>query len=156
MRQVLTGCVALLLAGTAAGQIMECIDAKGNKTITQFCPPGTVKETQLMRSGAGASSGGSAAPAAATKSIAEREAEFRKRPLERQEAEAKADKEKNEARDTERNCNDARAQLRAMQDGGRVARTNPDTGERTFIDDKDRPAEIANAQKAVDNWCKKK
>ena len=53
MRQVLTGCVLLLTAGAAAAQLMECIDAKGAKTFAHYCPPDTVKENRLMKSGAG-------------------------------------------------------------------------------------------------------
>ena len=155
MKQLLTGCVLLLMAGAAAGQIMECIDAKGNKTMAQFCPAGTVKENRLSKGGTGASnSSSSGAPAA--KSLADRDAEFTKRTLDRQEAEAKATKEKTEAKDNERNCLDARSQLRALQEGQRISRTDPKTGERSFLEDKDRPGEIAVAQKSVDQWCSKK
>lgn len=154
-RQMLTGCVLLLAAGAAAGQVLECVDAKGNKTVAQFCPPGTVKENKLMKGGAGPgpSSSGTAAPA---KSLSERDAEFNKRALDRREAEAKADKEKAESREAEQNCSAARAQLRALQDGQRISRTDPKTGERIVLEDKDRPAEIAAAQKAADQWCNKK
>ena len=131
---------------------MECIDAKGAKTMAQFCPPGTVKENKLMKGGtAPAGSGGTAA-----KSLAERDADFKKRTLDRQEAEAKGAKEKSDAKDNERNCLEARAQLRSLQEGQRVSRTDPKTGERAFLEDKDRPGEIANAQKSVDQWCNKK
>jgi hypothetical protein len=106
--------------------------------------------------GGGAASGAGTAPVPAAKSLAERDAEFRKRNLERQETEAKAEKEKAESKDAERHCNDARAQLRQLQDGMRIARTDPNTGERSFLEDKDRPAEIASAQKSADSWCKKK
>jgi hypothetical protein len=156
MRRMLIGCTLLLATGAATAQVMECIDAKGTKTITQFCPPGTVKENKLMKGGAGPGpAGGSSAPAPA-KSLADRDADFKKRTLDRQEAETKAAKEKSESADTERNCLDARAQLRALQDGQRIARTDPKTGERTVLDDKDRPGEIAAAQKSVDQWCNKK
>ena len=152
MKQLLTGCVLLLTAGAAAGQIMECVDAKGAKTMAQFCPPGTVKENKLMKGGTGpASSSGAAA-----KSMAERDAEFKKRTLDSKAAEAKAEKEKSDAKDNERNCLEARAQLRTLQEGQRVSRTDPKTGERSFLEDKDRPGEIANAQKTVDQWCNKK
>ena len=153
MKRLLTGCAALLWAGAAAGQILECVDAKGNKEYAQTCPPGTVKETKLMKSGGGAPSAGTAP---AGKSLVERDTEFKKRSLERQEAEAKAAKEKTESQEADRNCNDARSQLGALQGGQRITRTDPKTGERTFLEDADRPAEIANAQKAVDSWCKKK
>ena len=153
MRQLLTGCALLLAAGAATAQIMECIDAKGAKTMAQFCPPGTVKENQLTKGGTGAG-GPSSGPAA--KSVAERDAEFKKRTLERQDAEGKAAKEKSDAKDNERNCTDARSQLRALQEGQRISRTDPKTGERSYLEDKDRPGEIATAQKSVEQWCNKK
>jgi hypothetical protein len=158
MRQLLTGCALLLAAGAAAGQVMECFDAKGTKTIAQFCPPGTVKENKLMKGGAGPASSGTAGTAAPAKgkSLAEQDAEFKKRTLDRQEAEKKSEKEKSDAKDLDRNCLDARAQLRALQDGQRIQRTDPKTGERIVLDDKERPNEIANAQRAVDQWCNKK
>jgi len=151
MIRSLVACIALVIAGSAAAQIFECIDAKGNKTIAQFCPPGTVKETKLMKSGAGASP---AASAPAGKSSAEKEVEFRKRALERQEAEAKAEKERGESKAAEQNCLDARAQLRQLEDGMRIMRTDPVTGERSYLSDADRPAEVAKARKAVESWCK--
>ena len=93
MKQLITGCILMLAAGVSAGQIMECIDAKGAKTMAQFCPPGTVKENKLMQGGVGTGNSGAAA-----KSMAERDAEFKKRSIERQEAEAKGAKEKSEDR----------------------------------------------------------
>ncbi len=149
MRRLLIGCAAILAAGTAAGQVLECVDAKGKKEYAQTCPPGTVKETKLMKGSAGPEASGAAA-----KSLAERDAGFRKRIMERQEADAKAEKEKAESRIAERNCNDARAQLKQLQDGQRIARTDPNTGERSYLTDNERPAEIANARKAVASWCK--
>ena len=158
MKQLLTGCVLLLAAGAATGQVMECFDAKGTKTIAQFCPPGTVKENKLMKGGAGpapAAGAGTTTPGK-SKTFAEQDAEFKKRTLERQEAETKAEKSKSDASDTDRNCLDARAQLRGLQDGQRISRTDPKTGERIILEDKDRPNEIANAQRSVDQWCNKK
>ena len=151
MIRLFMACVGLLIAGSAAAQILECIDAKGNRTIAQFCPPGTVKETKLMKSGAG----GTPAPTApAAKTTAEKDVEFRKRALEKQEAEAKAEKEQGEAKVAQQNCNDARGQLRQLEEGVRIMRADPATGERSYLSDADRPAEIAKAKKAVENWCK--
>jgi len=152
------GFAAMLVAGAASGQIYECVDAKGKKEFAQSCPPGT-KERLMHGAGAGtgtggAPSGGGAAPA--SKSLAERDAQFKKREIERQEAEAKAVKDQTDAAATRRNCDDARGQLRQLEDGMRIARTDPNTGERSFLEDKDRPAELANAKKAVDSWCNKK
>lgn len=152
MKRLLIGCAAVLMTAQAAAQILECTDSKGKKEYAQTCPPGTAKET-IVKGGSGASSTVSGTPA--QKSLAERETEFRKRNMERQEAEAKADKEKAASKEAEYSCNDARAQLKQLQDGLRIARTDPKTGERSFLEDKDRPAEIARAQKAADSWCKK-
>jgi exoribonuclease R len=69
--------------------------------------------------------------------------------------ETKGEKEKADAKIAERNCNDARGQLRQLQDGARISRTDPNTGERIVLEEKDRPSETASAQKAVDTWCKK-
>ncbi len=146
----------MLLAGTAAAQILECVDAKGRKEFAQICPPGTVKETQLMKGGAATSSSGGGASAPATKTLAERDAEFRKRNLERTEGEAKAAKDQSDSKDAQRNCEDSRSQLKALQEGHRIARTDPKTGELTFLEDAKRPAEITSAQKAVESWCNKK
>jgi hypothetical protein len=154
MKRLIIGCLSVLWAGAVAGQILECVDAKGKKEYAQVCPSGTVRETKLMNSGAGGSGAGTAP--AATKSIAEQEADFRKRNLARPESEAKAEKDKAEAKDAERNCFESRAQVKQLQSGGRIAKTDPNTGERSFLQDKDRAAEIANAQKAADSWCNKK
>ncbi len=154
MIRFLTAVALLAFSAAASAQIVECIDAKGAKTLAQFCPPGTVKE--VKRAGASAATGSGAAPAAASgKSLAEQDAAFRKRQTERQEADAKGEKERADAKTSEKNCNDSRAQLKQLQEGMRISKIDPNTGERTFLEDKDRPAEIANAQKAVDSWCKK-
>ena len=109
-----------------------------------------------MKGGASTSSPGSGASAPATKSLAERDADFRKRNLERQEGETKSGKEQADAKEAQRNCEDSRSQLKALQEGHRIARTDPKTGEIAFLEDAKRPAEIASAQKAVDSWCNKK
>jgi len=152
MRHLIAAMAVFSFTTVALGQIVECIDAKGAKTLAQFCPPGTVKE---IKRGGATSGGGAPAAAPAPKSLAEQDAAFKKRAMERQEAEAKGEKEKAEAKNNERNCNDARAQLKQLQEGMRVSKLDPNTGERSFMEDKDRPAETANAQKSVDTWCKK-
>ena len=151
MKRLLFGCLAMLLTNVAAGQILECIDAKGAKTMAQFCPPGTVKETQLRKDGTGTATSG---PATGGKSLAERDAEFKKRNLERQDNEGKAEKAKADNAAMQQNCENSRAQLKQLQEGMRISKFDASTGERSFLDDNDRPAEIEKAQKAVASWCK--
>jgi hypothetical protein len=157
--------VLTMCAGAATAQVFECTNARGVKEFAQFCPPGTVQQRQIGKSGV--SIGGDAAvpapvPAdaaagavpAAPKPV-DAEAEFRKRMNERQEAEAKAAKEKAQAEEGEQNCLQARAQLQALQDGQRISRFDPATGERIVLGDDDRTEEIARQQSTVDRWCKK-
>jgi hypothetical protein len=155
MTRFLTAVAAMLLAHGAGAQIVECIDAKGAKTLAQFCPPGTVKENRLSKGGAGGLTSSGAKAEVTGKSLSEQDAAFKKRTLERQEADAKSEKEAANAKAAEKNCIDARAQLKQLQEGMRISRLDPNTGERTFLEDKDRPGEIASAQKSVDGWCKK-
>lgn len=142
----------MLMAGAVAGQILECVDAKGKKEYAQVCPPGTVKESVRAKSSGTASSPATATPA--TKSLAEQDAAFRKRAMERQEAEAKGEKLKADAQNSQRACDDSRATLKQLESGQRIVRMDPNTGERIFLEDRDRPAEIARAREAVKSWCK--
>lgn len=151
MKRLLIGCLTMLFTHAVAAQIVECVDAKGNKTFAQFCPSGTVMENKLTKGGTGAAA---SAPATGTKSLAERDAEFKKRALERQDAEGKSEKAKTESAAAQQNCEISRSQLKALQDGIRVTKTDPNTGERSFLDDGVYPAEIEKAQKAVASWCK--
>jgi hypothetical protein len=149
---------AMAGANTAHAQVFECIDAKGVKAYAQFCPPGTVRSRQVLKSvEAGAETGTTPAgtPRAAPKSVAEQEAEFRKRMTERQEAETKAAQEKAQAEEAERNCVNSRAQLKALEDGVRYSRFDPVTGARIQFGDEERAAETALARKAVEQWCSK-
>jgi len=152
MTRFFFACVALLAATTAGAQIYECTDAQGNKEFAQVCPPGTVQQTQ--KSSAGVTSSTSS-PASAPKSIAEQEAEFRKRALEKKEAEAKAAKDAADAKRAEDECNKARANLEALETGQRITIPGAN-GERTYLEDADRPAQIASAKEAVDSWCNRK
>jgi hypothetical protein len=158
--------VLTMFAGAATAQVFECTNARGVKEFAQFCPPGTVQQRQISKSGV--SIGGDAvAPApvpadaaagaapAAPKPLDTQDAEFRKRMTERQEAEAKAAKDKAQSEENEQNCLQARAQLQALQDGQRISRFDPATGERIVLGDDDRAEEIERQRGTVDRWCKK-
>jgi hypothetical protein len=141
------------MAGAASAQVFECIDAKGARGYAQFCPPGTVRQREVLKesgSGAGTSGAGTAAP----KSLNVQEVEFKKRLLESQEAETKAGQEKAQADEAERNCIEARTQLRSLEDGARITRIDPATGERVNFGDEEIADELARQRKAVAEWCK--
>ncbi|MEO7727049.1 MAG: hypothetical protein ABIS45_07320 [Burkholderiales bacterium] len=106
--RLLAGGVIALAANAGWAQIFECIDARGVKEYARFCPPGTVQERQRGKAAASDNEPGPA-PATAPKSIEIQEVEFKKRMLERQEAETKASQDKTQTEAAERNCAEARS-----------------------------------------------
>jgi hypothetical protein len=132
---------------------MKCVGNDGRVEYAAECPPGTKgQRTGISTTKEGPSSSG--APAAGQqKSLAEREAEFRKRRTEGAEAQQKADAKAAEDAQKRANCEQARTYLRSIQEGQRISRTDPKTGERVFLEDPDRPAETARAQSAVNSNC---
>jgi hypothetical protein len=63
------------------------------------------------------------------------------------------DVEERKARAAENECHRARYQLDLLQNSRRVYRVD-DQGQRQYVDDKDRPAQIQSAQQAVDKYCR--
>jgi len=145
-------CILTVFASVASAQVFECTNARGVKEFAQFCPPGTVQQRQIGK--ASESGAESPAPAAAPPSVEAQDVEFRKRLLERQEAETKAAQEKARAEEAERNCLEARSQLQAVQDGVRMSRFDPETGERVQFGDDERAEEAERQRKAIEQWCK--
>ena len=142
-------CGAILLAQSPAmAQIFECTNARGAKEFAQVCPPGTVRQRQLLRDEP------PPPPSAEAKSPAQQDVEFRKRLQERQEAEAKANEERAKKEEAERNCTQARAQMKALLEGQRMSRIDPDTGERINLGDTERAADAERQRALVEKWCK--
>ncbi len=148
MRILLVILAMALLPVTAHAQIMKCVGAGGRIEFASSCPPGTKAQSTGIQNN----------PAAASdspqKSLAERDAEFRKRQVEQQKSSKKADEQAQEQSDRKQNCDSAQAYLRGLQSGARAAKTDPKTGERVFLEDSERAAEITRAQRAVDTNCK--
>lgn len=148
MKTLLAILALATLPFTAHAQIMKCIGAGGRVEFAAVCPPGTKAESTGIRNNP------EAAPAGPQKSLAERDAEFRKRKLEQQEAAKKGEEKNQETADRKQNCEAAQSYLRSLQSGIRIGKTDPATGERVFMEDNERAAEMARAQRAVDTNCK--
>jgi len=140
----------IVLAPVAAhGQLLKCVGTDGKVEYASQCPAGT-KEIQT-----GIRNAPSASPPAATqKSLAEREADFKKRQTEGAEARQKDEKKAAETADQRYACDNARSYLKALQEGQRITRTDPKTGERIYLDDSEYASETAKAQRAVSELCK--
>lgn len=142
----------MMLASAAAyGQLFKCIGKDGRVEYAGQCPPGTTAQQTGIKS-----TGGGPAPSAAPqqKSLAERDAEFKKRLVEQQEAQQKAQKQAAEAEQKRRGCENARAYLQSLQAGMRITRFDPKTGERVYLEDAEYAAETAKAQRAVEQNCR--
>jgi len=140
-----------LIAGTAAAQVLECVDAKGARQYANICPAGTTQQREIVKPGETPPGAGGTTP---PKTLQEQEVGFRKRQLERDEAAAKDEQAKAKAAENEEQCNQVRGMLRALEGGYRMDQTNPDTGERTVMGDEERAAEIAKAREQEKLWCK--
>lgn len=144
--------IMAIVAPAASAQVFECTDAKGVRQYAQFCPPGTVQQRQVSKAGEGGVESGAASPA--PKSIEVQDAEFRKRMMERQEADTKAAQDKAQAEEFERNCQEARGNLQVVEEGRRMQKFDPVTGERVQFGDDERAAEAERQRKAIALWCK--
>lgn len=145
--------LVLLVPFAAHGQLLKCTGKDGRVEYATQCPPGTQEqETGIKSTREGPSGSGAASPQ--QKSIAEREADFRKRQMEGAEARQKDEKKAAEAAQQREACERARVYLQSVQEGQRISRIDPKTYERVFLEDPDRPAEVARAQRAVDSNCK--
>lgn len=145
--------LVLLIPFAAHGQLLKCTGKDGRvEYATECAPSAQEQETGIKSTREGPSSSGAASPE--QKSVAEREADFRKRQMEGAEAQKKEEGKAAERAQNREGCERARIYLKSLQEGQRIAKIDPKTGERIFVDDPDRPAEIANAQRVADSWCK--
>ncbi|MDQ6638823.1 MAG: DUF4124 domain-containing protein [Pseudomonadota bacterium] len=131
-------------------------------------PPGTPEHDILARpsatmrratqtsvaplAAASAASGALAAASAPRTADPELEAK-RKKAEDEAAAKAKAEQERFAAAKAD-NCSRARAQLTTLKSGIRLAQTNAKTGEREFLDDKQRADETKRAADVVASDCK--
>lgn len=152
VRSIIATIVVSLFATTAQAQLLKCVGKDGRVEYAAQCPAGTkAQATGIRTSPAPAAPAGSAA---SKKSLAEQDAEFRKRQAEKQEAEAKDAKTVAADAQRQRACSDARSYLLNLKEGNRILRVDPKTGERAYLEDAQYAGEIAAAQKSVDANCK--
>lgn len=156
-RFVLASCAALLAfagaMGSANAQLYQWRDANGKMVYADTPPPPGTPPGNIIKSprragsppptaapaapgGDAAAKGAGAAPAG-QKSVAEREAEFKKRQAEaaeraKKESEAAEAEEKRQAR-----CRELRSGLAQIESGGRI-RTINEKGEPSFMEDAER------------------
>lgn len=144
---------ALAPALPAAAQYVW-IDDKGTRHFSDMPPPASIPDSRILRqpgkrsSDADSAAADKAEPAGPT--LAERNAEFRKRRAEQAEKEKKAAEDAAHAADRSRNCERAREYQRTIDSGVRIARTDRN-GERSFLTDEQREQESRETRKLLDD-----
>lgn len=147
-----TVAAAAIMLGFAPHALAICkwIDADGRVQYANNPPQGVRCESTISARPPISSSSTAKPP---PRTVQEQEMEFRKRRLERGEAEKKADKVREETEAKRKSCEEARARAAGLATGGRMARYDAN-GERRFLSDEEITAEIAAARKQADLLCK--
>ena len=138
-------CALVITSGICRADVYKWKDGSGRSHYSDQQP--IHEEGQKMKS---TSPAPTAAPA--VKTTAEKEMDFRKRQLEAAENATKAEKQLAESKERETNCDKARGNLKALESGTRLVRYDA-KGEQAYIEDSERPALIAETNKAIATWC---
>lgn len=150
---------ALFTPATAVAQYVW-LDEKGTKQFSDMPPPPSVPPSRILKQPGDGSAAAprevteekQAAPSKAEPSIAEKNAEFRKRKAEQADKEKKAAEETERAAEKAKNCERAREYQRTLDSGERIVRRD-NNGERAFLTDEQRTQEARHTRKILDD-CK--
>ncbi|MBI4808177.1 MAG: DUF4124 domain-containing protein [Nitrosomonadales bacterium] len=149
MKHLLTIIALALIGLNAHAGLNKWVDAEGKVHYSDTPPPEVKTESVRNISGKGQVE----APASySPKSIAEREADLRKSKLEKEESAQKKSLQDAEMGTKKRNCENARHNERAIEEGSRIS-TYDEKGERTYLDDDARAQRLEEARKAIAANC---
>jgi hypothetical protein len=150
---------ALLAPATAVAQYVW-LDDKGTKQFSDMPPPPSIPPGRILKQPGSASAAAQREPAEekqatsakAEPTVAEKNAEFRKRKAEQAEKEKKAAEDAARMAENAKNCDRAREYQRSLDSGERIARTD-NNGERAYLTDEQRAQETRHTRKILDD-CK--
>jgi Domain of unknown function (DUF4124) len=147
-----------LACGTAYAQAYRWVDQNGKTRYGDVPPPG-VKATAL-KSPSGGYAPQAPAPAAAAndakgaaKGPVDPAQAFNERRLKEKEDAEKADKERAGSEQRQKNCERSKGYLSALESGQRISTTSPQ-GERAFLDDAGRQAQLEETRAEIAKNCK--
>lgn len=147
--------VAVSLSSTAWAQYVW-IDEKGVRQYSDMPPPLSVPNARIIKQpNVPPAEPSASAPKSAMQSptremtLAEKNAEFRKRQAERVEKEREAAEEAKRTAEKASNCERVRDHERTLASGQRIMRTNKN-GERTFLSNEQRERELREARRMLD------
>ena len=148
----------MLASANTFAAISKWVDAQGRVHYSDQPPSREAKAEKLhsasdTESAAGISDVTATSAPAASKTIAEREAELKKAQQAKQAAADKAAQKQAAENALKANCATAQENLITLQSGIRLVEVNAN-GERSYIDDTQRQQRIDKAQKDMSNYCK--
>jgi hypothetical protein len=167
-RVLLVAIVASLAASLPAQAQWKWRDRSGIIQYSDRPPPPDVAQKDIIErparvtepraAAAGAAASAASAPAAVTASASapsgvDPELEARRRKAEQEDTAKRRAEEAKLAAQRADNCQRAQGQLRALEDGVRLVRTN-EKGEREVLDDKGRAEETARARAVIAADCR--
>ena len=134
------------------------LDDKGTKQYSDMPPPPSVPASRILKQPgkwsppAASPAGEKPAAAPGGMSVAEQNADFKKRQAERAEKEAKAAEEAQQAVDKAKSCERARNYQRLLDSGERITQSDKN-GERAFLTDEQRAQELRDVKRMLER-CK--
>jgi hypothetical protein len=140
----------LLTSFNSHAALNKWVDADG-KVHYSDTPPTDVK-VKTLRSSAAPDAITPVSGVAAQKSLAEREAEWKKSQKTKEESAQKATQEKESAVVRQKNCEIARNNLATLENSPSIVTYN-EKGERILMDDASRKQNTEEARKAVNSYC---
>lgn len=156
LKQTALAAFLALLCASAAAQY-AWIDEHGVRQYSDRPPPASVPKQRILKAPGSpqhAADDAPAVPAGAPKdrqapmTLAEKNAEFQKRQIERAEKEKKAAQEATLAADRAKNCEQTREYRQSLQSGDRIARRDKN-GERSYLTDEQRAQELRDTQRIL-------
>ena len=144
--------IAILLAtATVAAQVYKWVDKDGKVQYSDTPPPASATKTEAKK--IDTSPAAASTTAEPSKTLQDRAKDFDKRKAEVADKAKKSDTEKQNADIKEANCTNARSAMRDLESGRPLVRTS-ESGDREYVSDEARQADIAKARKSVADFCK--
>ena len=139
----------LLISVGVHAELSKWVDAEGRVHYSDEPPPANAKVKPLDIPKEPAFS---ASAASGVKSLAEIEAELRKKQKDKEAVAQKSVQQQEEARVKQRNCDAARSNLKVLEDSPRITIYDAN-GERGYMDDDTRKQDSEQARKEVSQYC---
>ncbi len=144
--------IAILLAtATVAAQVYKWVDKDGKVQYTDTPPPANASKAEAKKVETG-SAATSSSPAPA-KSLQDRAKDYDKRRTEAADATKKSEEARKKDEAVAENCKAARAELRDLESGRPIRRTN-EKGEITVMSEAERDAELSKVRALAAESCK--